>query len=204
MNKKILSILLVVMSLSFFSLSCVYVSTRPSNSITEEGTSGGTDGGSNPGDGGTVSGPTVVNADSIANAVKSALGNEIEVGPSLTMSTSDTRVLLSDSSIHITIYDGNLDTKGADESHIITYLNGFSDKMKSAFTSQGLLISDALTFKVNKTSGTSLYINLIASSIKSNPDAEAFTLPGELKDKNSITIELELAAQFQWVTGSSL
>ena len=44
MNKKILPILLVVMSLSFFSLSCVYVSTRPSNSVTEEDTSGGTDG----------------------------------------------------------------------------------------------------------------------------------------------------------------
>ncbi|MEI0549466.1 hypothetical protein R4K89_04030 [Brachyspira intermedia] len=79
MNKKILSILLVVISLSFFSLSCVYVSTRPSNSITEEGTSSGTDGGSNPGGGGTVSGPTVVNADSIANAVKSALAVKLKL-----------------------------------------------------------------------------------------------------------------------------
>lgn len=202
MNKKILPILLVVMSLSFFSLSCVYVSTRASNSVTEEDTSGGTDGGSNPGDGGTVSGPTVVNADSIANAVKSALGNEIEVGTSMKMSTDSAHVTLSDSTItfqidhFMTPSDPNTSIANASRAHLIKYLNEqCSANIKQAFILQGIDIQGNLVFEVkNYLQGPVLFINLKADSIKSNPDTEAYTLPAELKDKQSITIEFKINA----------
>ncbi|MEI0549467.1 hypothetical protein R4K89_04035 [Brachyspira intermedia] len=118
------------------------------------------------------------------------------------MSTDSAHVTLSDSTItfqidhFMTPSDPNTSIANASRAHLIKYLNEqCSANIKQAFILQGIDIQGNLVFEVkNYLQGPVLFINLKADSIKSNPDTEAYTLPAELKDKQSITIEFKINA----------
>ena len=199
MNKKILSILVMIMALSLFTVSCSYAGTSPSGNGTGETTPGG--GGTTPGGGGETGGPTVVTSETIASAIKSVLGTQIPIGTkqdgssaTLYMPTDNSRCLLSDSAIKINIIDTTIENPlGCSKKTTIDYFNSRADEIKSTLSQQGIVIEGNLVFQDNSNfPGVILDINATATSIKASTDTESFTLPDELKNKNKIKITFEL------------
>ena len=207
MNKKILSILVMIMALSLFTVSCSYAGTSPSGNGTGETTPGG--GGTTPGGGentggggGTGSNLTVVTSETIASAIKSVLGTQIPIGTkqdgssaTLYMPTDNSRCLLSDSAIKINIIDTTGENpSGCSKKTTIDYFNSRANEIKSTLSQQGIVIEGNLVFQdnVNNMPGTILVIDATATSIKASTDTESFTLPDELKNKNKIKITFEL------------
>ena len=176
MNKKILSIFALIMALSF-AVSC-------SNSDTT-GT-GGNNGGGNP---------TAVTKDTIATAVKGALGATLKVKEDgATMKTDNTVVTLETGSITITITDESLNTGSDDatKTTAVASLNALKAEVKTALVAQGLVIEGDITFAEASNSNPSYTINATATSIKPNTDTTKYTLPTELKDQDAITIKVVL------------
>ena len=200
MNKKILSILVMIMALSLFTVSCSYAGTSPSGNGTGETTPGG--GGPTPGGGGgTGSNPTVVTSETIASAIKSVLGTQIPIGTkqdgssaTLYMPTDYTRASISYSAIDIEIIDQSPQNPvGCSKKTTIDYFNSRANEIKSTLSQQGIVIEGNLVFQDNgNMSGTILVIDATATSIKASTDTESFTLPDELKNKNKIKITFEL------------
>ena len=206
MNKKILSILVMIMALSLFTVSCSYAGTSPSGNGTGETTPGGGGttpggGGTTPGGGGETGGPTVVTSETIASAIKSVLGTQIPIGTkqdgssaTLYMPTDNSRCLLSDSAIKINIIDTTIENPlGCSKKTTIDYFNSRANEIKSTLSQQGIVIEGNLVFQDNSNfPGVILDINATATSIKASTDTESFTLPDELKNKNKIKITFEL------------
>ena len=199
MNKKILSILVMIMALSLFTVSCSYAGTSPSGNGTGETTPGG--GGTTPGGGETGSNPTVVTSETIASAIKSVLGTQIPIGTkqdgssaTLYMPTDNSRCLLSDSAIKINIIDTTIENPlGCSKKTTIDYFNSRANEIKSTLSQQGIVIEGNLVFQDNgNMPGTILVIDATSTSIKASTDTESFTLPDELKNKNKIKITFEL------------
>ncbi len=207
MNKKILSILVMIMALSLFTVSCSYAGTSPSGNGTGETTPGG---GVNTGNGEeTGSNPTVVTSETIASAIKSVLGTQIPIGTkqdgssaTLYMPTDYTRASISYSAIDIEIIDQSPQNPvGCSKKTTIDYFNSRSSEIKSTLSQQGIVIEGDLVFKDHdaygeddppSTSTPILVIDATATSIKPNPDTKAFTLPDDIKGKDKIAITFKL------------
>lgn len=191
MNKKILSIFVMIMALSLFGVSCSNEDSTGTGGNNSGGTGGGT-GTPTP-----TPTPTTVNKDTIAKAVKDALGTTISVNKTdnKTMKTDQTSVTLEDGKINITITDTALNTAndGA-KADAVTSLTAKKAGFKSALEGLGLIVGkEDITFAAGTATKNTLDITVGGAKISSKTtDAAKFTLPSELKDKETITITLKL------------
>lgn len=195
MNKKILSIFVMIMALSLFGVSC----SNEDSTGTGGNNSGTTDGSGTPTPTPTPT-PTKVDQNTITSALKAALGTTISVNNTgkKTMKTDNTTVTLEDGKINITITDTTLNTANDGvKTEAVDSFTKIKDKFKEALVSQGL---EAATGDITFTAGTAgtaatktLDITVGGAKVSSKTtDAAKFTLPDTLKDKDAITITLKL------------
>lgn len=199
MNKKILSIFVMIMALSLFGVSC----SNEDSTGTGGNNSGTTGGSGTPAPTPTPTPtpnpkptPTQVDQNTIASALKVALGTTISVNKTdnKTMKTDQTSVTLEDGKINITITDTALNAaNNGVKTDAVASFTKIKDKFKEALVSQGLEAATGdITFAGTAATKT-LDITVGGAKVSSKTtDAAKFTLPDTLKDKDAITITLKL------------
>lgn len=197
MNKKILSIFVMIMALSLFGVSCSNEDSTGTGG-NNSGNTGGTGGGTGTPTPTPTPTPTTVNKDTIAKAVKDALGTTISVNKTdkKTMKTDQTSVTLEDGAINITITDTALNAANDGvKDDAVASLTAKKKEFKDALTSQGLEVETGkdITFTAGANTAKTFNITVAGAKISSKTtDAAKFTLPDTLKNKDNITITLKL------------
>ena len=191
MNKKILSIFVMIMALSLFGVSC----SNEDSTGTGGNNSGTTDGSGTPTPTPT---PTKVDQNTITSALKAALGTTITINNTgnKTMKTDQTSVTLGDGAINITITDTAFnDANDGVKDDAVASLTAKKKEFKDALTSQGLEVETGkdITFTAGDNTAKTFNITVAGAKISSKTtDAAKFTLPDTLKNKDAITITLKL------------